>query len=308
MKLEAIDIFNELIRAGSIRQAAESLNISPTAVVRQLDKLEHSFGSVLVERNPRGIRLTAAGEVLATSTYKVARELKTAQQLIDDFKGLRRGRVSIHTNGAAASAILAPVLSEFAQAHPAIFIEVEFSSAQGALDAVANGTSQFALTMFAPKDARVEVLFRAPVRHEPVMSPDHPLAAQDEISMDALIAHPLALPNRSFGVRRAFDARLHALGLRLDESAFTTPSLEMQLELAARGSAVLILPRMTVAPMIKAKRLVARPFRPADQIKSMLELSHAIAQPQSMASRKLRDFLVAFLGRQLIDADGQDID
>lgn len=106
MKLEAIDIFNELIRAGSIRQAAEGLNISPTAVVRQLDKLEHSFGSALVERTPRGIRLTAAGEVLAASSFKVAQELKMAQQLIDDFKGLRRGRVAIHTNGAAASAIL----------------------------------------------------------------------------------------------------------------------------------------------------------------------------------------------------------
>jgi DNA-binding transcriptional LysR family regulator len=301
MKLEAIDIFNELIRAGSIRQAAESLNISPTAVVRQLDKLEHSFGSALVERTPRGIRLTAAGEVLAASTYKVARELKNARQLIDDFKGLRRGRVSIHTNGAAASAILAPALSEFARAYPAITIEVEFSSAQGALDAVANGVSQFALTMFAPRDTRVEVLFRAPVRHEPVMSPDHPLARHDAIAMDDLIAHPLALPNRTFGVRRAFDARLHALGLHLDESAFTTPSLEMQVELAARCSAVLILPRMSVARLIDTGRLVARPFRPRDQIQSMLELSHAIAQPQSMASRKLRDFLGAFLKRQLLD-------
>ncbi|MDN5567547.1 MAG: LysR family transcriptional regulator [Paracoccus sp. (in: a-proteobacteria)] len=301
MKLEAIDIFNELIRAGSIRHAAETLNISPTAVVRQLDKLEHSFGSPLVERTPRGIRLTAAGEVLAASSHKVARELKNARQLIDDFKGLRRGRVSIHSNGAAASAILAPALSEFAQSHPAITIEVEFSSAQGALDAVANGVSQFALTMFAPKDPRVEVLTRAPVLHQPIMAPDHPLAALRDISIHDLIAHPLALPNRSFGVRRAFDARLHARGLHLDESAFTTPSLEMQVELAMRGSAVLILPRMAVARLIEDRRLVWRPFRPQDSIPSSLELSHAVAQPQSLASRKLRDFLGAFLKRRLID-------
>ena len=223
MKFEAIDIFNELIRSGSIRQAAEGLNISPTAVVRQLDKLEHSFGTPLVERNPRGIRLTVAGEVLAASTYKMAHELKSAQQLIDEFKGLRRGRVSIHTNGAAASAILAPALSEFAREHPAITIEVDVSSAQGALDAVADGSAQFAVTMFAPKDPRIEVLFRAPVLHEPIMSPDHPLAAHKTIAMQDLVAHPLALPNRTFGVRRAFDARLNALGIRYGESAFTTP-------------------------------------------------------------------------------------
>ena len=304
MKLEAIEIFNELIRCGSIRQAADVLSISPTAVVRQLDKLEHSFGSALVERNPRGIRLTEAGEVLAASTRKVARELKTAQQLIDDYKGLRRGHVSIHTNGAAASAILAPVLSEFSQAHPAITIEVDTSSAQAALDAVANGSSQFSVTMFAPKDPRVEILFRAPVAHEPIMAPDHPLAQQTEITLKNLIAHPLALPNRSFGVRRAFDARLQSLGLHLEESAFTTPSLEMQLELAARGSAVLILPRMTVARLINEGRLVSRPFKREEAITSFLELSHAIAQPQSIASTKLRDFLVAFLTRRLSGPDG----
>jgi hypothetical protein len=58
---------------------------------------------------------------------------------------------------------------------------------------------------------------------------------------------------------------------------------------------------MSVARLIDTGRLVARPFRPRDQIQSMLELSHAIAQPQSMASRKLRDFLGAFLKRQLLD-------
>jgi DNA-binding transcriptional LysR family regulator len=150
------------------------------------------------------------------------------------------------------------------------------------------------------------VLFRAPVRHQPVMSPDHPLAGYDEISIDNLITYPLALPNRTFGVRRAFDARLNALGLRLDDSTFTTHSLAMQLELATQGSAVLILPRMTVTRMIDANCLISRPFRQQDRITSMLELSHAIAQPQSMASRKLRDFLVEFLKRQLPDGDRPD--
>jgi DNA-binding transcriptional LysR family regulator len=299
MKLEAIDIFNELIRAGSIRQAAEGLNISPTAVVRQLDKLEHSFGSALVERTPRGIRLTAAGEVLAASSFKVAQELKMAQQLIDDFKGLRRGRVAIHTNGAAASAILAPALSEFMLSFPAITMEVGVSSAQGALDAVAEGHSQFAVTMFAPKDPRIEVLFSAPVCHEPIMSPSHPLASNAEVTMAQLIRYSLALPNRSFGIRRVFDARLNKLGLPTTDYAFTTPSLEMQIELALRGSAVLILPRMTVAKWLDMGQLVCRPFVKSEKIISSLELSHGINQSQSIAARKLKDFLKNFLEQRL---------
>ncbi|SNT73944.1 LysR family transcriptional regulator [Paracoccus seriniphilus] len=303
MKIEAIDIFNELVRSGSIRQAAEGLNTSPTAVVRQLDKLEHSFGTPLVERTPRGIRLTAAGEVLAASTSRVAQELKTAHQLIDDYKGLRRGRVAIHTNGAAASAILAPALSEFSRSHPEISMEVNVSSAQGALDAVAEGRSQFSVTMFAPKDPRVEVLFRAPVYHEPIMSPDHPLAARVELSMADLIRHRLALPNRSFGMRRAFDARLHDLGLPTEDYTFTTPSLEMQIELALRCSAILILPRMTVARWLDMGQFVCRPFVKSEKIISWLELSHANSRTQSIAARRFRDFLMGFLGRRLSVAE-----
>lgn len=299
MKLEAIDVFNELIRSGSIRQAAEVLHTSPTAVVRQLDKLEHSFATPLVERTPRGIRPTAAGEVLAASTLKIAQELKTAQQLIGDFKGLRRGRVAIHTNGAAASTILAPALSEFAQTHPAITMEVAVTSAQGALDAVAEGHSQFCVTMFASQDPRVEALFRAQIYHEPIMSPDHPLASSAQITMADLLRYPLALPNRSFGVRRAFDARLRTLGLPKEDCAFTTPSLEMQIELALQGSAILILPEMTVSKWLDMGQLVCRPFVAPEKIISFLELSQNISKSQSLAARRLKDFLIKFLEQRL---------
>ncbi|HWL57297.1 MAG TPA: LysR family transcriptional regulator [Paracoccus sp. (in: a-proteobacteria)] len=295
MDLNSIATFNELVRSGSIRQAAEGLNTSPTAVVRQLDKLEHAFGTALVERSPRGIRLTAAGEVLAERARLVAREMATARRAIDDLRGLKRGSVSLHVPGVAASSMLAPALAGFSSRYPHIQIEVTVTSAAAAIEAAATGASEIAVAMFTPPDPRIEVLLRVPMRHDPVMAPGHPLAALDEVSLEDLLHHPLALPDRAFGVRRALDARIRARGLAAPEVAFTTASLELQKELACRGAAVMILPRQTVAREIGTGFLTQRPFCARDRIETYLELCRPVAHHQSRAARELSDFLVEYL-------------
>ncbi|TDE34909.1 LysR family transcriptional regulator [Antarcticimicrobium sediminis] len=297
MDLSTITLFQELVRSGSIRQTAEASGVSPTAVARQIDKLEREFGTPLVERTPRGVRLTAAGEVIAAKSRDVARELSTAKQMIDELKGLRRGHVSVHVNGAAISSILAPAMSEFSSMHPHITIEVVVTSAQSALDAVATGQTDMAVTMFAPADARVMTRFRMPLRHEPILSPRHPLAELEQITIPDIVDHRLALPDRSFGVRRSFDTRLRAYGFEPFETAFTTSSLELQKELARSGSAVLILPQMAVQREIDDGDLVMRPFAPRSRIETLLELSHSVARHQSFTARQLLDFLGAFLER-----------
>ncbi|MBU2957708.1 LysR family transcriptional regulator [Paracoccus sp. 1_MG-2023] len=295
MDRQAIELFQELARTGSIRQTAEAVGVSPTAVTRQLDKLERNFGSPLVERTPRGVRLTAAGEMLAAKSRDIARELTLTHQMIDDLKGLRRGHASIHVNGAAISSILGPALSEFALLYPGISVEVSVTSAQGALDAVAMGATDLAVTMFAPADSRILTRYRGPVRHEPVMAPDHPLAAREAIGIAQMAEHRLALPDRGFGVRRAFDRLMRAQGIDRFEPAFTTSSMELQKDLARRGAAVLILPRMAVRHDLDAGTLIARPFEPRARIETLLELGHSVAHHQSMAARRLIDFLEAFL-------------
>jgi DNA-binding transcriptional LysR family regulator len=59
-----IRYFDEVARQGSIRKAADRLNVAPSAVNRQILKLEDELGAPLFERLPRGLRLTAAGEIL----------------------------------------------------------------------------------------------------------------------------------------------------------------------------------------------------------------------------------------------------
>jgi DNA-binding transcriptional LysR family regulator len=298
MKLHAITYFNELVSSRSIRHAAENLGVSPTAVIRQLENLEHYVDAPLLIRGARGIKLTAAGELLAVRTKNIIRDLENAKQTIDDLRGLKRGNVSIHVNGAAINTILAPALSEFYKLYPAVSIKVTVSSAEEAINAVINGDTDIAATMFSSSNPQMDIRFKFPVYHEVVMSVDHPLAQNKEISLEEIRKYPVAMPSKSFGIRRQFDLRQRTLGFEPIEPSFTTSSLELQKELALRNAAVLILPAMSVIRELKSQELVVRAFQPEVAIRSELQIGRAKNMEPSFAAARLADFLEEFIPAQ----------
>ena len=84
-----------IARAGSVRKAAERLNVAASAVNRQLLDLERELGVELFERLPRGMRATAAGETLLAHIRRQRRDFEATRQQLEALRGLRRGRVRI---------------------------------------------------------------------------------------------------------------------------------------------------------------------------------------------------------------------
>ncbi|XAW88824.1 LysR family transcriptional regulator [Vibrio sp. CDRSL-10 TSBA] len=81
-----IKFFYEAVQHGSVRAAADFLNIAPSAVSRQISQLEQEIDTILIERHRRGIKATEAGEQLL-SYYK--RYLIQQEVLLDNLKSLR---------------------------------------------------------------------------------------------------------------------------------------------------------------------------------------------------------------------------
>src|SRR5262249_44326042 len=82
-------------RAGSIRKAAEKLRVASAARTRRILDFEKEVGSPLFERLPRGVRLTAAGEVLIATIRRSLSDLAAAGSQIEQLRGLVRGSVRI---------------------------------------------------------------------------------------------------------------------------------------------------------------------------------------------------------------------
>lgn len=299
MQIRALIYFDELVRAGSMRQAADNLNVAPTAVSRQIDNLEHFFGAQLVERSPRGVTLTSAGELLAARAGRTLRELDHVHRLIDDLKGLQRGKVTIVANGAVVANLLAPALAEFSLRFPKLRFEVSITTARAAMEAVANAEADIAVTLFAAATAGTKRRLRARVVYDAILAPHHALAALAEVPLAELIRHPLALPDPSFGFRQAFDAVFAREKLTLDP-VFVTGSLEMLKELAMRGAAITLLPPETVEREIAAGHLVARPIAAGKGVRTVAELSVAEDRQLSFAAGKLLDFIERFMRDRML--------
>jgi len=154
--------------------------------------------------------------------------------------------------------------------------------------------------MFSPQDPKIDVRFSIPVQHEVIMSTAHPLSVFKEISLEDIRQYPLAMPDSHFDIRLNFDHHQREAGLDPIEATFTTSSLELQKELALHGTALLILPAISVVREIESGQLTVRPFEANAKITADLQLGRSKSAVPSFAADKLTDFLEGFLSEKIL--------
>lgn len=196
---------DEVARAGSIRQAAQRLNITPSALQRRIQDVEEDLGAPVFERFPKGVLLTTAGEMLIRWIRSQAADLDRVHQQIEDLRGLRRGHVKIACSQALAHAFLPEEMAKFTTRYPGIQFSVSVIDHAGGLALLRNYEVDLAL-IFQPKRNRdFQPLISIGQRLVAIMANDHPLAARTSVRLRDCAAYPLALPDKSFSGRRILD-------------------------------------------------------------------------------------------------------
>ncbi len=87
--LRILRYVDEVARTGSIRKAADQLNVTASAVNRRIMDLEEELGTPLFERRARGVRLTSAGEIFVHYLRSQHGEVERMKSQIEDLKGTR---------------------------------------------------------------------------------------------------------------------------------------------------------------------------------------------------------------------------
>lgn len=120
MDWDKLRIFHAVAEAGSFTHAGEKLNLSQSAVSRQISSLESSIGVILFHRHARGLVLTEQGELLQNAAQDIFAKLSMLEGQIHDSKKLPEGPLRITTAGFIGQMFLAPHLNEFRKKHPEI--------------------------------------------------------------------------------------------------------------------------------------------------------------------------------------------
>jgi DNA-binding transcriptional LysR family regulator len=121
---DRIRIFHAVARAGSFTKAAETLNLSQSAISRQIGGLEEDLGAPLFHRHARGLVLTEQGEILLGTARDVAARMAAAQTALSESKDRPAGHLRVSTTVGIGAVWLTSHLSEFFDAYPEIDISL----------------------------------------------------------------------------------------------------------------------------------------------------------------------------------------
>jgi DNA-binding transcriptional LysR family regulator len=256
----ALRYFLEVVRCGSISEAAVRLCVSGSAVSRQIAGLESVLEAALFERRPRGMVPSAAGELLAVHARRVALEADRVVSDIEALKGLRRGRVRLASTSGFAIDFLPRAAAAFRRRFPGIQFHLQVAGPAEVTAAVLRGDADIGLTYSRAAEQGIAVAHRQSTAVLAVMRPDHPLARRRRVTLAQLQAHPVALPDRGSTVRQLFDIGCSHEGLAF-EPVFTSGSFEALANFVRHAGAVSVAGEITVRHRIRRGELCGVPIR-----------------------------------------------
>jgi DNA-binding transcriptional LysR family regulator len=195
----------EVARMGSIRKAAERLNLTPSAMNRRIQDLEAEVGTPLFERRPRGVRLTTAGEMFVRYARSQIAEAERMLSQIEDLRGLRRGPIQIACSQALALDFLPSHIAAFQKKHPKVLFDLRVMDHERALAALAAYEVDLALVYRPAMWPSLRVIASIPQRLVVIVRSDHPLAAKKTVRLSECAEYPAALPDRTLSGRQILD-------------------------------------------------------------------------------------------------------
>lgn len=117
-------IFHAAAEAGSFTRAGEALNLSQSAISRQISALEDELGVALFHRHARGLKLTERGESLFRTAHEVQSKLAMAEAVLADVKDKPSGELKITTTVGFGSTWLTPRVGEFLDLYPDVTVDI----------------------------------------------------------------------------------------------------------------------------------------------------------------------------------------
>ncbi len=124
MDWDKLRVFHAVAEAGSFTHAGDTLNLSQSAVSRQVSSLEESLAVPLFHRHARGLMLTEQGEILFKTAREILAKLNMAEARISESRERPKGPLKITTTIAFGSIWLAPRLKEFLEENPDIEVSL----------------------------------------------------------------------------------------------------------------------------------------------------------------------------------------
>ena len=205
MNLNHLAVFDAVAVEKSFSRAGERLLVSQPAVSKQLRLLERTLGTKLVDREPKGVRLTAAGEVLSGYARRIFALAEDAEQAMAELQGLRRGRLTVGASTTLGIYYLPELLAKYRRLYPQIDLGLEVSNTQVIQQYLVEHRVDIAMTegfVHAP-DLVARVLLEDEL--VPIVPVGHALTRKKSVTLKEFCAQPLLMREEGSGTREVIE-------------------------------------------------------------------------------------------------------
>jgi DNA-binding transcriptional LysR family regulator len=266
LDLRRLRIFAAVVEGGSFTAAAATLYLSQPAVSQQMAILEREAGVPLLERVPRGIRLTPAGELLARRTSELLAEMGSIEEELQQF-GVGTQEVRLGAFPTAGADLVPLAIKTYRTLHPNVRVVLTPSHANDVVAQLHASRIQIGLVWdydFAPQQTdpafeRVELL-ADPL--QVVLPVDHPAAGEDEIALLDLAEEQWIVRAHRPPYAQAFETMCRIAGFE-PRITFRTDNYQAIQGLVAAGIGLGLVPRLSLTPRrpdVVARRMAAPAF------------------------------------------------
>jgi DNA-binding transcriptional LysR family regulator len=257
MDLRQLEIVRTVAEKGSFTAAARVLNVSQSAVSRQVLLLEEELGDAVFLRLGRKVRLTTAGQTLLDLSRRVLSDIQQTTSGIRDQQQAPAGTLHLGGGMTVCLHVFPALLKEFRKRQPRIDVKLTTGSTPQLLKGLRSGGLDIGL-LTLPVDGAD--LAQVPVMREElllVMHPSHKLARRRRLKPGDLARQSWVLFERGSSTRRVIDETFAAHAIR-PRIVMETENVEILKALTMIGMGLTILPYQSLAREARDRTLRVR--------------------------------------------------
>ncbi len=192
--LRQLEYFVAVGEEGSIAQASERVNVSSPSISAAISQLEDEFGLPLfVRKHAHGLSLTQPGQQFLVKAQRVLAEAGALNRLADNISGNVQGPLKVGCLLTFAQVLLPAIRRKFEMRYPDAQVSQLEADQLDLIEKLRRAEIDVALSYDLEIPADLQFLRLRALPPYAMVAADHPLAREDEVSVEALLEHPMVL-------------------------------------------------------------------------------------------------------------------
>ena len=271
LSMARLRVLKEVAYRGSISATAEALSYTQSAISQQIATLEAETGMTLLERHPRGVSLTAAGQMLVGHAEGILAGLEAAEAALSEIASLRGGRLRVASFPTAGATLMPQAIATFRSSYPGVELTLTEGEPEQIAPRLRAGELDLALLFeFAGETPLQEDATRVELLEDPMylaLPGEHPLAGKEKLRLEDLREEAWVQTSRSSPCARHVVRSCHAAGFEPNVS-FESDDYQTVQGLVAAGVGVALIPELALS--VVREDIMIRTLSPAPPVRQVI--------------------------------------